>query len=89
MDPPAAPQGPRSDDAALAALDAAQAASGSLGIGQGQGLPAQVDSATPGAGPSQIAPGAEGSSCVLKLKGLPYRASEQEIRDFFEGFEVR
>lgn len=28
-------------------------------------------------------------SCVLKLKGLPYSTTEQEIYDFFVGYEVR
>eukprot|EP00210_Caulerpa_lentillifera_P008003 g7642.t1 len=28
-------------------------------------------------------------SCVLKLKGLPYSTTEQEIYDFFTGYEVR
>lgn len=28
-------------------------------------------------------------SCVLKLKGLPYSTTEQEIYDFFNGYEVR
>lgn len=28
-------------------------------------------------------------SCVLKLKGLPYSTTEQEIYDFFTGYEIR
>lgn len=28
-------------------------------------------------------------SCVLKLKGLPYSTTEQEIYDFFSGYEIR
>lgn len=28
-------------------------------------------------------------SCVLKLKGLPYTTSEEQIRKFFEGFAVK
>eukprot|EP00798_Chlamydomonas_sp_ICE-L_P012265 gene12265-15411_t len=28
-------------------------------------------------------------SSVLKLKGLPYSATEQQIRTFFEGFSIR
>lgn len=44
-----------------------------------------------GGGPSSTPPIAEddgAASTVLKLKGLPYSATEQNIREFFDVFDV-
>lgn len=51
------------------------------------GLAAGV--ATGAAPPRPASSSAASDSCVLKLKGLPYSTTRQEILDFFTGYQLR
>lgn len=56
-----------------------------LGLGVSRSVPVDV---LPDVRPEQRQRGGE-DSAVLKLKGLPYSTTEQQILDFFAGYEVQ
>lgn len=41
------------------------------------------------AGLSEFGVGEAGISCCVKLRGLPFKALEQDISDFFDGYNVQ